>query len=373
MSGWTLRLGLAGRDLIRRPLEAALLAAGLFGVAVFVAGVLLVAEGARATAETVLEPAPDLVARRVSPHGFLPLPAGIADEVRARVVGPTRVAARVWGVVESHAGAVTVIAAPTQDGGAQLGRGEARVGPGLTIPVGEQVNLGTQPRRSFVVVEALPAGAALVAHDLVVLHPEDARDLLALGPGEASDLALWVFHPEEAEVLIPDLRDAMPWPVQVTTKTRQRGLALRAIANRGSLGLVALLPALLALLVLAAGAVRDRLGRREEVGLLLALGWTFGDIVRLQLLRGLVLALPATVVGLIVAYLAIHGPGADAVVHLIWSVDPPLTGAALDPSGAVAVLLQTLVGVVLPWCAIVVTAAVVAGRGDVARALQGRA
>ncbi len=345
-------LTLAGRELLVRPWESALVGMSLSALTAVVAGTGLLARGAEATARAVLADGPDIVVRRVAPDGFRPVPA----DREVAVTGVTRAEARVWGVVASVAGPVTLV------GDDEVAPGESRIGTGVLVEDDTLVLRG-QVDRTVRVTGRFAEETALVTHDLVSLHPDDARALLGLGPGEASDLALWVHFPAEADALLPDLEAALPWPVQATTRERRAGLALAAVGGRASFQLALLLPALLALLALGAGAVRDRLGRHTDLGLLSALGWTRNEVVRLQVLRALLLVMPSVTFGVALAYSAVHGPGGDLVIGWLWPLEPPLR-AALSTDGALVVLGWTAAFVVMPYVAVVAAVAALSGHQD---------
>ena len=101
-----------------------------------------------------------------------------------------------------------------------------------------------------------------------------------------------------------------------------------------------MVPALLALTLIVAGTVRERMSRRFEIGLLKSLGWLTGDIVRLQVYRALFLGLPATALGILVASGLVFWPGASWPAELLlgWN-DRPLH-LYLNPGGAVPVFLE---------------------------------
>ena len=118
----------------------------------------------------------------------------------------------------------------------------------------------TQPLRldgciplDFKVVGYLPRPRLPALHDGVVLNRQDAFLLLGLAADQATDLALEVFHEEEAEALRPDLARALPWPVSITTSREQLRRQLDDINRRTGWLLASFVPALAAM-ALAGGA-----------------------------------------------------------------------------------------------------------------------
>jgi ABC-type lipoprotein release transport system permease subunit len=182
-----------------------------------------------------------------------------------------------------------------------------------------------------------------------MLHPDDARRLLGIPPGYASDLAVTVFHEGEAEAVCPDLAAALPWPVRITTRTDALGRQLTLTGRWGGVAGAALIPALLALALLIVASVRQTVGRRRDIGLLKALGWTTPDIVRLQLYQALFIGLPAAAVGMAAAHALIFWPGADWLGFLLpaWETRPPRL--YLHPSGSLSVMLQVAALALIPY------------------------
>jgi ABC-type lipoprotein release transport system permease subunit len=165
---------------------------------------------------------------------------------------------------------------------------------------------------AFRVLGRLPPESGMIAHDIVILNKEDARQLLGLPEGHASDMAIDVFHEEEEGAILPDLAKAFPWPVRITTRSETIGLYAGGTARRGGIALVLAGPAILAGALLVAGSIRDRVGRQREVELLKAMGWTTDDVVRLNLMRSVAVGLPAT------------APGCSALIS--WCCGPACAG-----------------------------------------------
>lgn len=344
----------AARDVLRRPGESALLGLALLAVIVVVAVPLLLTQATGATATRILAAAPDLVLRRVNAVGWEPLPAEETRAIAASVPGITGVTARIWGVVRGPSGPVTVVAATSDSRKNSVvptpPAGGAVVGPGVIAgKPPAALELRGRKTQTLTVVARLPEELGIVAQDLVFTTEADARSLLGMPPGYASDLALDVFYPPEAGALIADLAKALPWPVQVATRAEAVGLFAAAMARRGAISTVAAVPCLLAIGLLIAAVVRQHLGRRHEIGLLKALGWTSGDIVRVQVVRALVIGVPATVTGMLLAALLVFRPGLNwpAMLLLGWSSAPP--NLVLATEGALPLLLVTAGLVLLPF------------------------
>jgi hypothetical protein len=342
--------------------------------------VLLLGQGLSQTARRLLSQGPDLVVRRLNAGGWAPLPVAEALAAARGVPGVTGARARVWGVAAGPAGPLMVIAwgSATLPPGGDAGRlavprpGEALLGPGVDPgPDPRRLPLAAAAALEFRPLGRLPAETALLAQDVVLLHPADARRLLGLAPGEAVDLAVEVFHAEEAAALLPELAAAFPWPVRITARSEAIGLYAGGLARRGGLVLIAGIPAVLALVLVVAGAVREAVGRRREVGLLKALGWTTGDVVRLQVYRALLIALPAACLGMLAAYALVLRPGVSWPGSLLfgWRTAPPRL--YLDPAGALLTLLELGALVLGPYLAAVLLTSLQGAAADPQDLLKG--
>jgi ABC-type lipoprotein release transport system permease subunit len=198
-------------------------------------------------------------------------------------------------------------------------------------------------------VDRFPASTAALTASMVVLHPADAHALLRMPAGMATDLALWVFHDEEIPAILPDLTGAFPWPVQIETVTEARGRYAGAFSRRAGIAMVMLIPALLALALLTASAPVRFSGRAQEVGLLKALGWGTGDVVRFHLTRAGLAALPAVGAGLLLALAAPALPRFHLLGRLLLGIGSRPPVLYLTPGDRAAICGITALFVLLPY------------------------
>ena len=124
------------------------------------------------------------------------------------VLGVVSVKPRIWGIVNGPDGPLTIIGVapghPCRQAYKNLlprlpGPGQAIVGPG--VAAGESADilqLEGAMRGTYQVIGRLPDKTGIFTHDLVLLNAQDARRLISLPDGYASDLAVEVFHEEEA-------------------------------------------------------------------------------------------------------------------------------------------------------------------------------
>jgi hypothetical protein len=307
------------RDLMRRPGEALLSATAIAALVALVATALLLTEGISRTAARLGEAGPAMVVRRLDVGGWAPIPVQEALDAARSVRGVQRPRPRVWAVFGGVEGPIVFLGCDDEMradlealGMKGPGPEEAVVGDRLAEFVGVDLTLINEDVTGFYTVTgAFDASADLATHDLVLVDADE------------------------------DLVEAFPWPVRIVTRSEATGIHRGVLGRRGSLATLVALPAALALLFLLAGVARDRVGRRHEVGLLKALGWTTGDIVRLHLVRALWVAVPAIAVGLAIATALVHLPGTSwpGVVLMGWQAGraPALD---LDSGGAGLVLLE---------------------------------
>ncbi len=353
----------AARESTRHPGEGLLMAAALFTLVALVSAVLLLNQAWTRTTTALLEAGPSLVVRRVNQGGWIPLDGAAAAAAANRVIGVIDAVPRVWGVVSGPEGAVTVVRVD-EDQAAELTRegltaplpGEAVVGPGVAasadgdpIVPGDSISLTGATTRVLTVRGTLDRSVSLPLHDVVLVSGDDARLLLGLAPGEASDLAVDVYNETEEEAILPDLVASFPYQVQVVTKRDAIGAAVTSLSRNSGLATVMIIPAVLAMAFLVTSAARGGASVRREIGLYKALGWTTADLMAVHLYRSIALAVPATLLGFATAFVCVFWPGTTWPGRILmgWQTSAPRLW--LDPSGAWIVLLGVAALVLVPW------------------------
>jgi ABC-type lipoprotein release transport system permease subunit len=250
--------------------------------------------------------------------------------------------------------------------------GQAIVGPAVAVGDSADIlQLEGALRGTYRIIGRTPDETGIFTHDLVLLNAQDARKLISLPDGYASDLAVEVFHEEEQDAILADLAAAFPWPVRCVTR-RQSAAMYAGGLNRGStLNTIAAIPAVLAVCLLVAVGVRKSMGRQSDLGIMKAMGWTTGDIVRLQLYRALAVGLPAAAIGVCLAYFLVCWPGTQwlATIFLDWETLPP--NLYLESEGAITVLLEVAGFVLVPVIASALAPAARAATADVYELIEG--
>jgi hypothetical protein len=345
------------RDLLRYPLESSLLCLSIVALVTILGTALLLSQALSTTAGLLLKDSPSVVVRRVSPAGWSPLPGEESIRWARSVPGVLHAGVRIWGTANSPGGAVTVFGF---DGSHGLGdltksiplpkRGEAVLGAGITTAENpEFIKLSGHNALILKIIDTLNAKTSMVAHDMVLVNPDDARHLFGIAEGYASDLVIDVFHETEAEAILPDLAKAFPWPVRMTTRKEATGIYVSASARRSGIVYITIIPGMLALALIVVGVVKGQMVQSCNVGLYKALGWTTTNIFQMQLLKALVIGIPAMTAGMVVSYVLVFRPGSSWPGYLFfgWNDNPPLL--FLNASGAFLVLIEMAVLIFLPY------------------------
>ncbi|RJQ75437.1 MAG: ABC transporter permease [Desulfobacteraceae bacterium] len=376
---WTAPLAVwAARDLMRQPGQALLLFCALAAVVALMALVLLIDMALSTACRRLAAQTPAIVVRRVNSGGWAPMPAAEALARIRPVAGVLRPRARVWGVVRGPDGPLTVIGVNEEAGREgrmtfQMPRpGQACVGPGILPPPGvARLPLWGRQPMDFEVIGHFPKNSSMAAHDVVAVHADDARRLLGLTAEQASDLALEVFHEEEVQALVPVLAAAFDWPVQVVTRQEQLVRQQADIARRTGMILVGFAPALLALALVVAALGAEGRRKRGEIGLLKALGWTGGELLQLQLYRGMLVGLPALTAGVACAYGVLFWPGAAWLARWLFDWTGPAPGLYLSVQGAAGGLALSAILAGVPFLAAVFWTGWQAAAGDPSDCIEG--
>jgi ABC-type lipoprotein release transport system permease subunit len=364
----------AASGVARRGSKAFALGGGVALAVALVSAVLFLTDALRADAERARSAVPDVVVQRLvggRPSILLPSDAKKLDGIES----VQAVRARVWGYVFVPAlqGNVTVIGAPP--GAASLAdvRGALDEGRDLVpaahemiagktlaramgLVVGDELGLpaasageGSPPPPALKLVGTFGSAVDLYAADVVLCDESDARALLGLGPGDATDLAITVSNPAESRVVAGEILARLPGTRVIEKELLGRVYAL-AYGRRSGLVLAASLPALLALLVLAWDRASG-LGPEEkrEIAILKAVGFSTKDVLLVKMLESLLVASASAALGLALGYAWVFVLGAPGLRPAIvgWSVLYP--EGPLTPEVDLAQLIAIAFAVVAPF------------------------
>ena len=352
----------------RRKARSFALGGGLAFAVALVAAVLFVTESLRAEAERAHAAHPDAVVQRLV--GGRPSTIGVeARRAVEEIPSVRKVTPRVWGYVFLPAlqGNVTIVGTPPGAPSISVANGVLEKGRDVTPGAHEMIAgvelahfLGMIPGDELALPAATPApplklvgmfrsSLDLYTSDVILCDEADARVLLGVPEGEATDLAVELANPLEARVVASTIVDRIPGARVVERDLLARVYHL-AYGRRAGFVLGAAIPAILALLVLAwdraSGIGPDE---RKEIAVLKAVGWSTADVLWAKLFESMLVGAAATASGLLLAYAWVFWLGAPGLRPALvgWSVLYPR--AALTPAVDLAQLLGISLAVLGPF------------------------
>jgi ABC-type lipoprotein release transport system permease subunit len=360
-------LAFAWGALGRRPGRAIALLGALGLVVTLLAAVLFATSSLRAEAERGRKTQPDVVVQRLSGGR----PALIDPDVLSflqKLPGVKRATPRVWGYVflPSLQANVTVIgrasdatdlhavrgvlksgrdARPGERGAAVIGYALAEL---LHVGAGDVISLPSarEDAPTLNLVGVFDSPVALYTSDVVLLDVEDARAILDIPEGRASDVAIELGNPEEAAVVTHAIVDKEP-ALRVLDKRILARTYQLTYGRRAGIVIAAALPALIAMLILA----WERIGglapaERREIAVQKAVGWSTADVLYAKLYESALLGVLAWGAGVVLAYAWVFWLGAPLLREVLsgWSVLYPETALtpAVDPADLVGVAAMVL-------------------------------
>ena len=164
---------------------------------------------------------------------------------------------------------------------------------------------------SYQVAQVLPQPTELMSADLVLMSEQDFRSLFNFPEGYYTDIALTVANPKEVRNVATKVTEALP-----DSRPILREEILRTYASvfdwREGMVLAVLSGALLAFAILAWDKASGLSAQeRREIGILKAVGWETGDVLRMKLWEGLLVSFTAFLAGYLLAYWHVfHAGGA---------------------------------------------------------------
>jgi ABC-type lipoprotein release transport system permease subunit len=354
----------------RRKARSLALGGGLAFAVALVAAVLFLTESLRAEADRARAAHPDIVVQRLVGGRPTTIPAAARAKI-ADIASVREVAPRVWGYVfvPALSGNVTVVGTqPSGKPALSVANGVLHRGRDLTpgahemiagvdlahflgmLP-GDELGLPSVGRRAppLKLVGTFRSSLDLWTADVLLCDDDDARALLDVPEGEATDIAVTLANPAEARVVARTIVERIPGARVIERDLQDRVYHL-AYGRRAGLVLGAAIPAILALLVLAwdraSGLGADE---RREIAVLKAVGWSTADVLWAKLFESILVGAAATALGLLLGYAWVFWLGAPGLRPALvgWSVLYPR--ASLTPAVDVAQLLGITLAVLGPF------------------------
>lgn len=242
---------LACRRIALRPAANAVIAAALVLASMIASTLLLIETAVARTADRIVSAGPSLVVSRVDAGGWAPIGTSAADAI-ARIPGVLKTTPRIWGVVPGSP-TLTLIGDSSLSGrDVVCGRGVPDTSPGAVVSFAGLDGTSHQ----VLVKSVLEEGTDTLAFDVIYGSEQLARSALLIPSGSATDIAVQSARPEEDEALVREIAQAVQHPVRVVTRAQMRGAWQTRAGSRGTVRMIALLPALLAVVLLAGSLSR---------------------------------------------------------------------------------------------------------------------
>jgi ABC-type lipoprotein release transport system permease subunit len=278
----------------------------VYGLIVFLlASTLLFTQSLRQEAALVLAESPELIVQRLLAGRHDLVPASYLERL-GQIRGVSESYGRLWGYFYDPAARANYTLmvpreAPPAEGEVRLGAGVARtrgLGPGdylsLRSTRGEPFSLK--------IAALLDADTELVSSDLMLMNGNDFRRFFDFPADRFTDIVLRVRNPVEVRKVAEKISLALP-----DTRPILREEILRTydaiFGWRQGLVFVLLTGALLAFVIFAwdraSGLSAEE---RREIGILKAIGWETGDVLRMKFWEGAALSLTAFLAGYLLAY-----------------------------------------------------------------------
>jgi ABC-type lipoprotein release transport system permease subunit len=278
----------------------------VYTLLVFVlASVTLYSHALRQEAARVLAASPEVVVQRMVAGRHDLIPPGYLEKI-GRIRGVQKKEARLWGYYyDAVTKANYTFMVPAEDAPAS---GEIVVGPALERSRGLAQGNGISFRsytgklHTFIVANVLPQATELVSADLVLMSEENFRAFFDYPADHYTDIALTVANPQEVKNVALKLATALP-----DARPILRDEVLRTYASifdwREGIVLALLSAAILAFGILAwekaSGLSAEE---KREIGILKAIGWETGDVIKMKFWEGLLISVTAFLAGFVAAY-----------------------------------------------------------------------
>jgi len=318
------------------------------------ASVVLYGDALRREARLLLADAPELVVQRLTAGRHDLMPQDWLERVRG-IRGVRAAEGRLWGYHYDPAAQAnyTLLApndAPPAPGQVEIGAVLARAG-GLVV--GDVLSLRGFDGKpyAFNISRVFEAESELVSADLMRVNPADFCAFFGIEPGRYTDLALTVSNPSEVRKVAEKVLNRLPGARVIAREEMQR--TYEAAFNWRQGVLLTFLSTILIAFALLAWDKASGLSaeERREIGILKAVGWDTGDVLRMKLWEGALLSITAFLSGYVLAWLHVFYADAPLFTAVLkgWSVLYP--HFSLAPQIDVAQIATLFFLTVLPYVA----------------------
>jgi len=316
------------------------------------ASVVLYGDALRREARLLLADAPELVVQRLTAGRHDLLPAAWLQQLQG-VRGVRAAEGRLWGYYYDAAVSANItMQVQSEDPPAP---GQALIGAALArargLNVGDVLSLrafdGTP--YAFTLTGVLEAESELVSADLMLVNAADFRAFFGIETDRFTDIALRVGNQNEVRKVAEKVLARLPGARVIARDEMRR--TYEAAFNWRQGVLLTFLSTLMAAFALLAWDKASGLSaeERREIGILKALGWDTGDVLRMKLWEGALVSIGAFLAGYVLAWLHVFYADAPLFTAVLkgWSVLYPQF--ALAPRVDVAQIATLFFLTVLPF------------------------
>jgi ABC-type lipoprotein release transport system permease subunit len=275
------------------------------------ASVMLFTHALRHEAAQVLKNTPEVIVQRMVAGRHDLVPPGYIEKL-GRIRGVQHIEGRLWGyfydpVVRANYTFMVPTAGTINE--VQIAEREIVIGAAVArergLVPGNLISFRSYTGKLFVfkVAAVLPHDAELVSADLMLLGEADYRAFFDIAPGYYTDIALSIANPQEVRNVAAKLAETLPDARLILREEILR--TYESIFNwREGIVLVLLSGSILAFAIFAwekaSGLSAEE---KREIGILKAIGWETGDVLKMKFWEGALVSLTAFLVGYVAAYL----------------------------------------------------------------------
>jgi ABC-type lipoprotein release transport system permease subunit len=275
------------------------------------ASVMLYTHALRHEAAQVLKNTPEVIVQRMIAGRHDLIPPGYIEKL-GRIRGVQHIEGRLWGyfydpVVRANYTFMAPTAGTINE--TRIAEREIVIGAAVArergLAPGNLISFRSYTGKLFVftVASVLPHDAELVSADLILLSVADYRAFFDIPAAHYTDIALSVANPKEVRNIAAKLSETLPDARLILREEVLR--TYESIFNwREGIVLVLLSGAILAFAIFAwekaSGLSAEE---KREIGILKAIGWETGDVLKMKFWEGALVSLTAFLLGYVAAYL----------------------------------------------------------------------
>lgn len=298
-------------SLVRRKLKNLGLLLVYTVIVFLLASVMLYTHALRHEAAQVLKSSPEVIVQRMVAGRHDLIPPGYLEKL-GRIRGVQSKEGRLWGYFyDNVVSANYTLMAPSQEshGFGKVADGKIVIGAAVArergLAPGNLISFRSYTGKLFVftVAAVLPHEAELVSADLLLLSETDFRAFFDIPAGYYNDIALSVANPQEVRNIASKISETLPDARIILREEVLR--TYESIFNwREGIVLVLLSGSILAFAIFAwekaSGLSAEE---KREIGILKAIGWETGDVLKMKFWEGALVSLAAFLLGYVAAYL----------------------------------------------------------------------